>query len=123
MKNPPASRPRVNRAPPMLLARLAGSTWDRPLKLPGQSPGVAPGAGAPGVVAPAAGEPSTPGAPPGLGTTLSWSEETSEFTVVAPRVFGTDAKNTTGVFPVPVSTTSTAPFSVVQVAPWAAALV
>src|ERR1700729_21762 len=118
MKNPPASPPRVNRAPPMLLARLAGSTWDRPLKLPGQSPGVAPGAGTP-----AAGEPSTPGDPPGLGTTLSWSEETSEFTVVAPRVFGTDAKNTTGVFPVPVSTTSTAPSSVVQVAPWAAALV
>jgi hypothetical protein len=58
-----------------------------------------------------------------LGTTVSWSEETSEFTVVAPSVFGTDAKNTTGVFPVPVSATTTAPSSDVQVAPWAAALV
>jgi hypothetical protein len=58
-----------------------------------------------------------------LGTTVSWSEETSEATLVSPRVSGIDVKNTTGVLPVPVSATTTAPSSVVQVAPWAAALV
>ena len=52
-----------------------------------------------------------------LGTTVSWSEETSEATLASPRVSGIDVKNTTGVLPVPVSATTTAPSSVVQVAP------